>query len=140
VSARAWIEARAWQIGTGVAAATALTAGGLLVAAKIENAGLEKVNSELVVQVGTVAGMLGTCKANAVTLKAALDDQSGRVLALQQEGAERTAATDKAIAQSKAAVAKLEARAAEMLAYQAPGDDSCGRVSNTLSKYRESLK
>jgi hypothetical protein len=139
----AWLEARAWQVGTIGAAAVAL---GLAVALSISTARLHDAQTARDALQASIdapgtgwAARLTTCTNNTATLKAGIEAQNGQIEGLRAEGAKRLAEADKAVTAAQRDAAKAQAKIAALMK-PLVGADTCLRVIEADERLLETLK
>ena len=139
----AFLQAKVWQLGTGVATAAALV---LAISLTVTTAGLHRVENErddirasIEEPVTGWGARLGTCQANGEALIGRLDAQSVAVAAMGQSSAARIAEAEKGLAAARRdqsqAVAKVTALMKPLV-----GADTCVRLIEADERLMESLK
>ncbi len=139
----AWLEARAWQLGTIAACAVAIALGSALVAEKIDHARTEHARAGLYDQVYTPGtGYLARntqLTTNLATCSGSLDRQSDAIDRLAADSKAALVESEKSLITARAATAAAERRIGVLLRPLAAAD-SCARVIEMDARLLESLK
>lgn len=139
----AWLEARAWQVGTIAASTVALALAGALVVEKISHARTEKERAGLYNQIYTpFTGYLARntqLTSNLATCSGSLDRQSAAIDQLADDSAKRIAEAEKNLVVARAATAAAERRIGVLL-QPLVAADTCRRVVEMDKRLLETLK
>jgi hypothetical protein len=139
----AFLQAKVWQLGTGVATAAALV---LAISLALATANLHRVEKERddvrasIEKPGTGwAARLGTCQANGEALIGRLDVQTAAVAALGQASATRIAEAEKGLAAARRDQSRAEAKVSALMK-PLVGADTCLRMIEADERLMESLR
>lgn len=135
-----WLEARAWQVGTSVAVAVALTLAVSLGVTVFQKRGVERDLATAASKLTAAQASLTTCRTNTRTLEADIADQNRQIDGLRRDTVARLATAERAVAAANRETAAAQARINRFMAAPVAGATACERMVDVDSRFLEMLR
>lgn len=136
----AWLETRAWQVGTSVAVAVALTLAVSLGVTVFQKRGVERDLAAAESKLTTAETNLRTCRTNTRTLELSVAEQNTQIDGLRRDTVARLNAAERAVAAANRETAAAQARINRFMAAPVAGATACERVADVDARFLEMLR